>query len=94
MKNLTINNSTFINNTAIESGGPIQNSGVNVTIDNSNFIGNKASDTSAIDGGSSPSVNLTIINSNFTNNSGIGVIYISSNDSTIKYCNIFNMKVE
>lgn len=63
---LTIENSSFINNTATANGGAIYSSAGSLAIENSSFINNSATG----DGGSIylSSTSLTLINSNFINN--------------------------
>ena len=66
-KNLTIINSTFINNNAALSGGAIKIDSMNVIISNNNFTSNNARDGGAISI-DTYSNNVTISNNDFINN--------------------------
>ena len=86
-----INNSNFINNTALLGGAIFNRFDDNFSIDNSNFINNSA----IYDGGAihiEYTPNFIINNTNFTNNSAEsgGVISSSYNDCTIVNSNFMN----
>ncbi len=65
----TIENSTFINNTA-DSGGALHSNADSVTVDNSTFVGNSAVNKGAID---SRVGTITVNNSTFSGNTASGL---------------------